>query len=65
MEAANEAARVAVNTMLQREGVPYPCAVYELYYPEVLTGDPFWQMWVKMDEAQFISGNEWRMPWPP
>lgn len=65
MEAANEAARVAVNAMLQREGIPYPCAVHELYYPEVLTGDPFWQMWVKIDEARFIAGSEWRVPWAP
>lgn len=37
MEAANEAARWAVNAMLARENVPdKPCAVYELYYPEAL-----------------------------
>jgi uncharacterized protein with NAD-binding domain and iron-sulfur cluster len=65
MEAANEAARVAVNAILHREGVPHPCAVYELYYPEVLTGDPFWQMWVKKDEARFNAGLEWHLAWPP
>jgi hypothetical protein len=51
--------------MLQRDGVPYPCAVHELYYPEVLTGDPFWKMWVNLDETRFIAGSEWHMPWPP
>jgi hypothetical protein len=37
MEAANEAARRAVNAILARENVPgKPCAVFELYYPEAL-----------------------------
>jgi hypothetical protein len=39
MEAANEAARCAVNAILAREGIPgQPCGVFDLYYPEALAG---------------------------
>jgi len=48
MEAANEAARRAVNALIERAGLPGgPCQLWPLYVPEVLT--PFidfdWVLW--------------------
>jgi putative NAD(P)-binding protein/flavin-dependent amine oxidoreductase len=64
MEGANEAARHAVNAILDREQVTGPpCAIFELYYPDVLA--PFSKLaevWAKLDEARFEKGEKWRLP---
>jgi hypothetical protein len=64
MEGANEAARRAVNAILDYEGVSAPrCGIYELYYPEVL-----WEtsvharQWALADDERFRRGLPWEAP---
>jgi hypothetical protein len=64
MEGANEAARRAVNEILDREGVSAPrCDIYELYYPELLAlQDRRALQWMAADEERFRRGAEWVAP---
>jgi uncharacterized protein with NAD-binding domain and iron-sulfur cluster len=64
MEGANEAARRAVNAILDREQIAGDrCAIFELYYPDVLA--PFRKLaavWAVLDEARFEKDEKWRLP---
>jgi uncharacterized protein with NAD-binding domain and iron-sulfur cluster len=64
MEGANEAARRAVNAILDLEGVSAPrCAIYELYYPELLAPqDRRALQWALADENRFRRNLEWQAP---
>jgi uncharacterized protein with NAD-binding domain and iron-sulfur cluster len=64
MEAANEAARRAVNAILDYEEVSARrCDIYELYYPEILAQqDPQAQRWLQFDEDRFRRGLPWELP---
>jgi hypothetical protein len=64
MEGANEAARRAVNAILDREGVSAPrCCLYELYYPELLAlQDRRALQWQAADEERFRRGMAWAPP---
>jgi hypothetical protein len=63
MEAANETARRAVNAILDRELVAAPrCAIYELYYPELLAPQNLLALqWALVDDERFRRG----LPWVP
>jgi hypothetical protein len=62
MEGANEAARRAVNAVLKAEGVADLCAIYELYYPDVLFDQPLWSDILARDEARFKARAPWVLP---
>lgn len=54
MEAANEAARRAVNALLQRAGSPAtPCKIWDMHMPLVLAP------WRLHDEIRFKEGKPW------
>ncbi len=64
MEAANEAARRAVNAVLMQEGISPQCELYEMYYPEVLADhSPLVQYLIMRDEDRLQSGQAWKPPW--
>ena len=64
MEGANEAARRAVNAILDRENIAAPrCAIYELYYPELLGPENLQALqWLLVDEERFRRGLHWVPP---
>jgi len=64
MEGANEAARRAVNAILDREQVAAPpCAIFELYYPEVLGLTHLVPLrWALADHERFKRGLPWQLP---
>jgi putative NAD(P)-binding protein len=66
MEGANEAARRAVNSILDDEGVAASrCAIYELYYPEILALSRTSLLplrWALIDEERFRRGEPWQPP---
>jgi Flavin containing amine oxidoreductase len=64
MEAANEAARRAVNAILDYEQISPPrCCIYELYYPEILAQQNVIPLqWALVDDERFKLGLPWELP---